>query len=247
MLADCKKEPFGRQLCLKCLRPVSSCFCSRLSPVPTQSKIILLMHPKEAKRSHLGTGRLAKSILPNAEIIVGENFDSNEKVQNILNSSDFFPMLLYPGERSINLSKDQLIIPEERIPVIFVLDGTWPCAKSMMRDSHSLHSIMRISFDSSVESKFIIRQQPERYCLSTIESIYHLLCGLEIQGVEQLGQSKEELNKALQLLVDYQLECARDPSRNHYRAGTSYKPPEQRRRSKKWSQRQVCFLDKNYK
>ena len=238
-----------RSMCHKCLRPTKACFCENIVPFTTLFEFCILMHPKEAKHSHIGTGRMANIALSNCQIIIGENFDNNEKVQKFLQDVTYFPMMLYPGEHSFNISKHVFAKDyfQNRKPLVFILDGTWPCAKSMMRDSQTLHGLPRISFDAVIESKFSIRHQPAKFCLSTIESIYQVLSNLESQGLENLGEKKEVLLTCLQKLVDFQKKCADDPNlKTVYRRGYSYKDPSLRKVSKKWQDRKICFEDRNY-
>ena len=202
------------------------------------------MHPKEANRSHIGTGRMANVALKNCRIIVDENFDQNQAVQKMINSSEYFPMVLYPGATALNISKEKITLDffQNKKPLLFILDGTWSCAKSMMRDSKTLHSLPRLSFETKIESKFAIRQQPAKFCLSTIESIYQVLSILEEQKLEKLGAKKEILLKSLQNLVAFQIKCASDPKMQHYgRRFRPYSKPEERSPSKKWQDRKVCF------
>jgi DTW domain-containing protein len=238
-----------RTLCLTCLRPSKACFCACINPFDTNFAFRILMHPKEARKGHLGTGRLTNFALNNCQIIIGEDFDHNQEVQELLNSPNIFPMILYPGEESINLSSSKLETQsfENKTPLVFIIDGSWPCAKSMMRESKSLHSLPRISFDSTIESRFLIKHQPAKYCLSTIESTYILLGLLEQQGLENIGAAKDSMIKALDQLVKFHIKCASDPSMKHYdRKGGAYKDPSERKPSKKWEYREICFDEKNY-
>lgn len=238
-----------RERCLQCFRPPSTCFCHILKPFSTNFEFCILMHPKEAKITHMGTGRMTNVALRNCRIIVGENFDDNHQVQKIIHSEKYFPMMLYPGNNAINVSSDKLSTDlfQGKKPLVFILDGTWPCAKSMMRDSKTLHSLLRISFDSRLESKFAIRQQPAKYCLSTIESVYQVLSALELQGLECLGEKKEVLPLALESLVDFQIKCSQNPNLESRKGRTkAYKDPSQRKVSKKHLVRKICFEDKNY-
>lgn len=231
-----------REHCLKCLRPSKNCYCSKLKPFNTRSHFCLLMHPKEAKKERVGTGRRAHLNLKNSSIIVDQTFDENKQVKSLLSSSVYFPMLLYPGETSLNISQTDISvhIPANKTPLFFILDGTWPCAKSMMRDSSCLHDLSRVSFDSKHQSHFKIKQQPSKFCLSTIESIYYLLQGLKQWRVEQLEGEEEILLDSLQDLVEFQIRCALDPNLQSYRKGR-YRPPEERKESKRWQSRKICF------
>ena len=59
-----------RQLCFKCMRPISSCYCKYTAPINCGIKFVFLMHPKEAKKQRTGTGRLACLCLPESEILM---------------------------------------------------------------------------------------------------------------------------------------------------------------------------------
>lgn len=251
-----KKDSLGdqsqdyRSMCYKCCRPKKACFCYLLEPFTTFVHFCFLMHPKEAKLSHVGTGRMTHCALKNSTIIVGENFDQSTEVQQILHNPELYPMLLYPGESSTNLSRQKIEKASfnGRRPVIFILDGTWPCAKSMMRDTLSLHSIPRLSFDVDSTSRYLIRHQPAKYCLSTIESVYKLLSLLEKHEIERNLDSKEKMLEALDKLVEFQRQCALDPSLNHYRGRKKgFKEVSERVNAKRWEHRKVCFEAKNYK
>ncbi|MDA9189784.1 DTW domain-containing protein, partial [bacterium] len=178
------KNKARRTLCLNCFRPKKACFCHEVKSFETNTRFVILMHPKEARKEPLGTGRLAQLSLLNSEIIVGENFKDCIKVNSYLNDGKYKCMLLYPGESSHNISKSKLEFRGEL--VVFIIDGTWPCARSMLRDSPNLHDLDKISFDNTKLSSFIIKQQPADYCLSTIESLHILIDGLNLWGHESL-------------------------------------------------------------
>ncbi len=231
--------------CVKCLRSIKSCFCSALEPFHTNTEFRILMHPKEAKRQRVGTGRIANLCLENSKIIIGEQFQNCPEVNDLINSPHFHTLILYPGENSHNITKSPITFESQKRLLIFIIDGTWPCAKSMMRDSKNLHHLTRISFETNEISQFKIKHQPAKYCLSTIESIYHLLNGLEKWNFEQLGGKQKILPQALERIVDFQLKCTLDPKLPSYRRGT-FSDPSKRKESIKWESRKICFDEKNY-
>jgi len=244
-----RKQSTHRHHCLKCLRSKKACLCSHLKPFETRFEFVILMHPKEAKKQTVGTGRYTHLSLTNSRIIVGENFDNNPEVQKILSDKTIQPFLLYPGENAVNVSTEKLNLGTYtgEKPLVFILDGTWPCAKSMMRDSKTLHKIPRISFDSNIESKFVIKHQPAKFCLSTIESVYLLIQALENQGIEESKEKSESLLKMLEEIVKFQVACANDPSKQSYRSRPEgYKKPEERKDSLRWEKRMIVFDEKNY-
>jgi DTW domain-containing protein YfiP len=179
------------------------------------------MHPKEYKKERNGTGRMTQLQLTNSEIIVGVDFTQNKRVNELLANKNNTSFLLYPGEGSFNLSvrkSSETISVLGNNPQIFILDGTWPCAKKMIRMSKNLQALPRVSFDNQIQSKFIIKQQPAPLCLSTIESTYTVLNLLNTAEVEHCDTTDFLLpfEKMIKNQVDYLL----NPSRQNYRPNT---------------------------
>ncbi|MDH4466463.1 MAG: DTW domain-containing protein [Bacteriovoracaceae bacterium] len=233
--------------CLKCFRSQKSCLCSEILPLLTKTQFIILMHPKEAKKERVGTGRLSHLSLINSKIIIGENFDGNEDVKSLIKHSENQCFILYPGSNSHNLNLSLHPLMNYEIPgqknIIFVIDGTWSCAKSMMRDSTILHQLPRISFDSKQTSQFYIKQQPTSLCLSTIESLYQVLECLNQWGAEKIeNKGHENFLYLLQKMCDFQKSCTELPQNHRYRPSrTGYKKSTEKKVSKKWIKRKIYF------
>lgn len=208
-----------RKKCYKCMRPSTSCICKHINPISTQARFIILMHPKEYKKEKNGSGHMTKLQLENSEIIVGVDFTNNKRVNQILNEENNTSFLLYPGQDNFNLStRDSSEMPEflGEQPNIFILDGTWPCAKKMLKLSSNLQNLKRISFDNKIKSKFIIKQQPDPLCLSTIESVYTVLNLLNKGGVENCDT--KDFLVPFEKMIEYQVECILNPHNKSYRA-----------------------------
>ena len=200
------------------MRPLCTCICKHISPFQTKTRFIILMHPKEYKKEKNGTGHMTKLQLENSEIIVGVDFTNNKRVNEILKNSPSF--LLYPGKESFNLSTRKSAEINSFMgvnPHIFILDGTWPCARKMLKLSKNLQQLKRVSFDNKIKSKFIIKQQPDPLCLSTIESVYTVL-NLLNDGVEQCDT--KDFLVPFEKMIEYQLECIQNPNNNNYRPST---------------------------
>ena len=102
---------------------------------------------------------------------------------------------------------------------IFLIDGTWPCARKMLKLSKNLQKLKRVSFDNTIKSKFIIKQQPESLCLSTIESVNTVLNLLKEGGLEQC-ETKDFLIP-FEKMIEFQLECIQNPNNKSYRSNTN--------------------------
>ena len=214
------KDP--RIKCYKCMRPSSSCICKHVNPIQTKTRFIILMHPKEYRKEKNGTGHMTKLQLENSEIIVGVDFSNNARVNEILNKENSSSFLLYPGKNNFNLSireSSEMVPFMGDNPHLFILDGTWPCARKMLKLSMNLQKLKRVSFDNKIKSKFIIKQQPDPLCLSTIESVYTVLKLLKEGGLEQYETKSFLL--PFEKMLEYQVDCILKPNNNNHSSHAS--------------------------
>ncbi|MGZ3688386.1 MAG: tRNA-uridine aminocarboxypropyltransferase [Bdellovibrionota bacterium] len=168
-----------RPLCPRCLKSLITCYCGRLQPFRTNLMLILLQHPLERKKA-IGTARMTHLSIPGSRLICGKEFTQDREVNALIEDSGNHCVVLFPGPSAHHLCDQRgapatsWYPPEKRL-VIFVIDGTWMCAKRMIRMSPNLAALPRISFDSDRLSEYRIRKQPEPHCLSTIEAVYRIL------------------------------------------------------------------------
>ena len=238
---DLQIEAPVMNLCLKCRRRLVTCLCDHLAPFETESRFIILMHPKEFRKEKIGTGRFTHLILKNSRIIVDVNFDTNEEFQAELNNPEYQSFVLYPGEDAIDLSGTTAkrdLGPKKK--QFIVIDGTWPCAKKMMKLSTCLHKLPRVSFKVDRRSEFSIKHQPHPLCLSTVESIHQVILDLNRNDVEATQGQEENLMSVFRETVRMQRDLASDPEREGYRR-KPFSFPEERRMSKKWTERSLFF------
>jgi DTW domain-containing protein YfiP len=161
---------------------------------------------------------------------MGQGFEQDESVQALLADSANHCVLLYPGREALNLTeagtsagsvsgaalhalRSQL---NQRRLVVFLLDATWGGARKLLRLSPSLQRLPRIMFTPTRPSQFIIKQQPQEGCLSTLEAVHELLLVLEQSGLEHYPDSGQ-LMALFHRMQDYQIKCAADPTRPGYR------------------------------
>lgn len=201
------------------------------------------MHPKEFKQEKAATGRLTHLCLPNSEIHMGIGFDEHAAVTTLIREPRNFPVLLYPGAARRNLSHGGLTPGElgGRQLVVFVLDGTWSCARKMLKLSPSLQRLTRIGFTPARPSRYLIKQQPEAGCLSTLEAVDETLAALERAGLDRYPQP-EQLLGLFHRMQDFQIECARDPARAHYHRPAVPTPTDLRRHQLALGSRRRRFL-----
>ncbi|MDB5047389.1 MAG: hypothetical protein JWO30_460 [Fibrobacteres bacterium] len=236
--------------CFNCYWIKENCRCHLIKPFDTEIRFVILMHFKEAKKEKLGTGRICRATLRNSEIIIGIDFTRNEEVNALIRDPRNDCRVMYPGRKSLDVSKDDVSPLLEtkksgRRLVIFLVDGTWQCAKKMMRQSLNIRSLPRIGFTASHESIFYIKEQPAAYCLSTLESIHFFLSEADRRGVERLpGRPQDNLIVVFKSMIDFMVKCALDPSRSSYRGSkTGYSPRETRKKRKPSAMRSIVLPD----
>jgi len=203
----------NREICYKCYRPQTSCICDHIiSPINTNTKFVILMHPKEFRKTKNGTGHMTNNSLNNCELHIGIDFTNHKRVNELLNDKSYEPYILYPDKNSIRLNTQS--IPNEKKSLIFIIDSTWPCSKKMLRLSKNLHNLKKVSFEHNKSSQFKIKTQPNQHCLSTIESTLCLLEQLNLQEVESISnKSLNNFLKPFEKMVDYQIICALDDNK----------------------------------
>lgn len=233
----------SRVTCYRCFWPEAHCWCDRIKPIATKTRFVFLMHPKEYRYEKAGTGRLTHLSLPNSEIVVGVEFDENKRLNELLADQSHRVVLLYPGENAVNLSQAGAVeqSPFDLPLVVLVLDATWSCARKMLKLSSGLQRLPRVMFTPSAPSRFVIKAQPIKGCLSTLESVHEVLSALDKAGVESYEQN-EQLLQLFGAMQQFQIECAQNTDRGGYRRGAFKAPGERKPFSGQSGRRRANFF-----
>ncbi|HZZ20470.1 MAG TPA: tRNA-uridine aminocarboxypropyltransferase [Opitutaceae bacterium] len=220
-----------RVMCYRCFWPQTLCWCSSLKPMMTKTRFLFLMHPKEYKQEKAGTGRLTQLCLPNSSLHMAIDVREDDEVGRILADERFHPVLLYPGVEALNLSAGSTAVPdlvaEAKTLLVVILDATWSGARKMLRLSAPLRKLPRIMFTPKEPSRYVIKQQPQDGCLSTLEATHELLMVLEARGLDAYPDAGQLLS-LFKRMQDYQIQCACDPGRPGYRRAAYSKVSERR-------------------
>ena len=208
----------ARETCYRCNRPRAICLCPSAPPMATRTRIVLLMHPKEHRRERCTTGRLTCLNLSNSEIVTGVEFDGHPRVRALVDDPTNRPMLLYPGDGALNLSDGfaPAPAPVPRRLVVFIIDGTWVCSRTIMRRNPGLQRLPRLMFTPREKSRFVIKRQPHEWCLSTLEAAHGLLLALEAAGLDEYPD-KARLPAVFDAMQQYQIERAAANARPRFR------------------------------
>ncbi|CAG9827659.1 unnamed protein product [Diabrotica balteata] len=194
--------PIMRDICSKCHRPSTVCYCKWI-PVPPmcpKSSIILLQHPAEEKRC-LRTATMLQLGLDSSKCLVfkGKRFPGKYNIlEDILTASN--TLLLYPSKTAVDI-REVLKENSHKFYNIVLIDGTWPQAKAIYTGSSILHNIKQIKILNNDTSNYIIRTQPTDGCLSTIET-----AALTLSLLENDHSYRDKLLEPLKAMCEFQLQ-----------------------------------------
>lgn len=196
-----------RQLCEKCLHPLSTCLCALVQPVQNQVELIILQHPMEAKQAK-NTAQLLHLCLNNSQLHIGETFSAAffaEFQPQVSGSAQglIYNLLLYPEtleEKSLGIisppaldsAKLQLTENPEfagnTAPIstlrLWVLDATWRKSRKMLYLNRELQMMPRLPLGEVPASGYSIRKAHSKNQLSTLEASCYALRQLEHNRVD---------------------------------------------------------------
>jgi len=201
----------NREKCYNCYRPRSTCMCRYITEIKTNTRFVILMHPKEFRKTKNGTGHFTNLSLKNCELHVGVNFTQHAAVNTIINDPKNQCYVLYPSTHAINLNSKNIVV-EEKQTVIFLIDSTWPCSRALLKQSPNINALEKVSFTHTKSSAFKFKEQPNEYSLSTMESTLCLLELLSEHGVENL--KLENFLLPFEKMVEYQVGCIEEMEQN---------------------------------
>jgi DTW domain-containing protein YfiP len=181
--------------------------CAHIESIETETRFIILMHPKEFKRTKNGTGHFTHLSLSNSEIHIAVDFSKHTAINEIIANPENSCYVMYPHESSINLNEES-IGGRSTKSVVFLIDSTWPCSRAILTASPNIDALQKVSFTHAEVSGFTFKQQPKEYCLSTMESTLCVLKLLNKHDVENIAPQKlEGFLKPFEKMVEYQLSC----------------------------------------
>ncbi len=124
--------------CDVCFLHRDRCICSEIPKLQLKTKLSLIIHAKELKRT-TNTGRLAVKALVNSEMLV-RGTDREKLDLSSLLSTDYESVVLYPATDAIELSDIQTQKPIHLI----VSDGNWRQASKINTRHPEIQHLPRV-------------------------------------------------------------------------------------------------------
>jgi DTW domain-containing protein YfiP len=179
--------------CQTCFLHVDRCICASIPSLNLKTKITLIIHAKELKRT-TNTGRLATKALVNSEMRIRGEGKEALNLSDLL-SSNYKTYLFYPSDDAIEL--DEALVRSSPLPIqLIVPDGNWRQASKVHYRHHELKDIPRTKISTPNMNPDHIRAENTEHGMATLEAIAHALRiieGAEVGGVMmKLYQDKLE-------------------------------------------------------
>jgi DTW domain-containing protein YfiP len=203
-------------LCEKCYKRQALCICASTRKIENLIEVLILQHPQE-KNEDLSTARLIETGLTNAKVKVGFSWPNFEKALGkkadpkqwlvFFLGSKTPPEWFARKEPIAYLTRGGGILefsPTTRPKGILLLDGTWSQSKTIWWRNPWLLKLQRTVLLPKAKSRYgVLRKEPRRECLSTLETAAMALSHLEknpqiethlLQIFDHLLAKKKELS-----------------------------------------------------
>ncbi|MFT3707246.1 MAG: tRNA-uridine aminocarboxypropyltransferase [Archangium sp.] len=190
-----------REVCLRCRRPKVVCWCDAVTKVPSQTRVVFIQHPREAKVP-ISTCRMAHLSLPNSELHIGTSAIGNAALEAVCRQPGV--AVLFPSESAVDV--DALATPPQTLVVV---DGTWSNAKKVVEKCPVLSRLPRLKFFPEQPGNYRIRKEPEAHCLATIEATAFVL-----EKLERKPEKFTPILSAFDAMVEKQLDYIRSSEAN---------------------------------
>lgn len=168
------------QRCARCwLRP-ELCYCEFILPIPTETKLSIVMHAAERYKTS-STARLLELLLPSTTVhLVGLKDAPFSGLQG--DYSDYQGLLLFPDQSAQELTREYCSGLSKKIHLI-VPDGTWSQARKIARKSERLGEVQSIKIPPAV-SEYRLRKNVHAGTVCTAEAVAYALGIIEGDQVE---------------------------------------------------------------
>ena len=165
-----------RPRCTDCGLQIEFCMCALISAIPTRTRLALVLHYREARKS-TNTGLLAARCLSNSEVHVRGLTDAPADLSG-LETPERRTLLLFPREDAVPLTAE-LAAADPRPVTLVVPDGTWGQARRAVRREPALRDAIAVIPPDDGPSRYQLRHEHDERGLATAEAIARALAVLE--------------------------------------------------------------------
>jgi len=161
------KEP-----CDTCFLHESRCICEQIPTLNLKTKVALVVHYKELKRT-TNTGRLAIKALTNSEMRIRGEEREALNLSDLL-TPEYRSVLFYPSEEAVELNPE--FLEQESKPLqLIVPDGNWRQASKVHTRHPELANLPRVMIKKPNHSLHHLRAETTPEGMATLQAIAEAL------------------------------------------------------------------------
>ena len=159
--------------CADCGLHKNLCICELIPSLTLKTKISLVIHKKELKRT-TNTGRLAIKSLTNSELRIRGDEDRQALDLSDLLVPSYRTFLFFPSEEAIDL--DRALVEQSPLPIqLIVPDGNWRQASKVNTRHPELKDIPRVKISTANASTHHLRAEHSPEGMATLQAIAQAL------------------------------------------------------------------------
>jgi DTW domain-containing protein YfiP len=182
------KVPYERKRktkapCLRCHLHLDHCICSRIPQLELKTRVVLVIHAKEMKRTS-NTGTLATAALLNSELRIRGVFGQPLDLSDLAADQRYDALLLCDSPDSVELTAE-LVSSYSRPILLIVPDGNWRQANKVAIRHKELGSIPRVIITAQNTALKHLRAETKSYGMSTLQAIARAMGVIEGADVEK--------------------------------------------------------------
>jgi len=168
--------------CAICFLHRSLCICEFIPQLRLKTKLTLIIHAKELKRT-TNTGTLAAKALLNSEIFVRGKINAPLDLTAQL-TPDYRHVVFYPSDEAIEFN--EVFVNESALPInLIVPDGNWRQAGKVHYRQTELKNLPRVMIKTvNTETQFL-RAETTEFGMATLQALayaFGVIEGEEIQA-----------------------------------------------------------------
>lgn len=169
------------------------CICSEISEFPNRTKLTLVMHKRETRKT-TNTGQLAAKLLKQSRALVRGIEGSPLKLEEHIQAPENCLLLAYSP-------KSKVLTPEfvETLPSpleLVVPDGNWGQASRMIQREKIMSKMIWVQLPPGPPSRYFLRKEPHPGGVSTLEAIARAL------GIIEGPQVQKHLEHVFDIMVE---------------------------------------------
>ena len=183
-----------KQPCSGCFLHLSRCICALIPNLETRTRLTLIIHTKELKRT-TNTGRLALKSLKNSQMRIRGQTTEPVDLSDLIDQS-YQSLLFYPCDQATDLTTD--FIQQFKKPIhLLVPDGSWRQASKVASRHPELNQVPRVMIkkknlgtqhlraENSLEGMSTLQAIAEAYRILEDEKTFEILNQIYLAKLEQ--------------------------------------------------------------